>query len=214
MLILLLKLMFYFYRMTNEEFFYSFAKTGSVGLVGGTHFIDRSIKKIQKKITPDKKPSLFSHAFIMSEKRIDDKWWIIESDLEFHTKQIKVGVQENRIDKYFDEKLYPNVVLLDFNLSAEQTKLILTEGLNLVNGRANYSMREIFGVLLSFSSEKRDKENVFARENSFICSAMVQHCYQRANLLFNKDVSLKHLTPQDIFTTTCQHSIEKLIREK
>lgn len=200
--------------MTNEEFFNAYSKNAAVGLVGGTHFIDNSIKKFQRKITPDKKPSFFSHAFIISEKRIDDKWWIIESDLEFHRKQVKIGVQENRIDKYFDEKLFPNVALLNFNLSPEATKALITEGLNLVAERGKYSLREILGVLLSFTKENRDSENLLAQENSFFCSALVQHCYKAANVSFNEKVSLKHLTPEDIFNTSHIHSIEKIIRQK
>ncbi|MGZ3920211.1 MAG: hypothetical protein ACXVNM_07310 [Bacteroidia bacterium] len=199
--------------MSNEEFFNAHAKSGAVCLVGGTHFIDRGIKKAQKKLTSTKQDSHFSHAFILSEKRIDGKWWLIESDLEIHSKQVKLGVQENRVDKYFDEKLFPNVAILNFNLSREATKTILTEGLNLVAGRGKYSLREILGVLLSFTTQNRSAENILAQENSFFCSALVQHCYKQVNVLFNENVSLKHLTPEDIFNTSRNHSIEKIIRE-
>ncbi len=200
--------------MSNEEFFNTWSRPGSVCLVGGTHFIDRSIKKAQKKLTLDKKDSLFSHAFIISEKRVDEKWWLIESDLEIHTKQVKLGVQENRIDKYFDEKMFPNVAILDFKIPAEATRAILTEGLNLVAGRGKYSLREILGVIFSFSKTDRTTENIFAQDNSFICSSLVQHCYSKANLSFDESVSLKHITPEDIFSTKLPHSIEKIIREK
>jgi hypothetical protein len=200
--------------MTNEQFFDTYAKSAAVCLVGGTAFIDKTIKKVQKKITPDQKHSLFSHAFLLSEKRSDDKWWLIESDLEFHRKQIKIGVQENRVEKYYDETLFPNIAILDFNLSKAMQKAVLAEGLNMVAGRANYSMREIFGVLLSFTQTERKNENKFSQENSFICSSLVQHCYNSANICFNPLVSLKHMTPQDIYTTKCVHTVHKIIREK
>lgn len=200
--------------MTNEEFFSINARSGAVGLVGGTHFIDRTIQKAQKKITVNNTHSAFSHAFIFSEKRIDDKWWVIESDLEIHTKQVKLGVQENRIDKYFDEKQYPNIAILDFNLTPEATRAVISEGLNLVAGRGKYSLREILGVLFSFTKADRATENIFAQNNSFICSALVQHCYQKANINFNEGVSLKHITPEDIFNTKCIHNIQKIVREK
>lgn len=201
--------------MTNEQFFEKYATQAAIGLVGGSHFIDKTIKKAQKKITKTKQASFFSHVFLIGEKRIDGKQWIIESDLEFHTKQVKLGVQENRIDKYFDEKMFPNVAVLDFKLPKAKQELVLKEALDVVAGRAKYSIREIFGVLFSFSNEaERKKENKFTQENSFICSTFVQHCYRKIDLHFNSSVSLKNMTPEDIFTTTLPHLKEKLVREE
>ena len=37
--------------MNNKEFFEKYGAPGIVGLVGGAAFIDKSIKKAQKKIT-------------------------------------------------------------------------------------------------------------------------------------------------------------------
>jgi len=200
--------------MTNEEFFEKFASPGAVGLVGGSALIDKGIKKAQKKITKNKQQSAFSHAFIIGEKRIDGKWWVIESDLEIHTKQVRLGVQENRLDKYYDDKMFPNLAILDFKLPVKACKAILTEGLDLVAARSKYSLREIFGVLLSFTKEERKNENVFSQKNSFICSSLVQHCYNKAGICFDSEVSLKHITPEDIFNTLCIHTSEKIIREK
>ena len=200
--------------MKNQEFFEKFAGSGKVGLVGGSHFIDQGIKKVQKKITFNNKPSLFSHVFLVGEKRIDGKWWIIESDLEFHTKQIKLGVQENRIEKYYDEKMFPNVALLDFKLDKNKKEVIIKEALEIVSQRAEYSMREILGVLFSFSNKnERQKENRFKKQNSFICSTFVQHCYSKIDFNLNPSVSAKNITPEDIFQTKLTHELHKLIRE-
>ena len=86
--------------MSNEDFFFFFFVSGAIGIVGGSSLFDKTIKKAQKNITSNEQDSLFSHDFLISEKRIDGKWWVIESDLEIHKKQIKLGVQENRIEKY------------------------------------------------------------------------------------------------------------------
>ena len=201
--------------MSNEEFFDKHCASGKVVLVGGSALIDRGIKIAQKKITKNKKESLFSHAFIIGEKRIDAKWWVIESDLEIHPKQVKLGVQENRIDKYFDEKIFPNVAILDFKLDKFKTELVLKEGLDLVAARSKYSLREIMGLLFSFKNEsERKKENKFSQNNSFVCSSFVQHCYSKINIYFNTAVSLKNMTPEDIFATEVIHTKAKIIREK
>lgn len=201
--------------MTNEAFFNTHNKSGLVALVGGSSLIDKGIKKAQKAIQNNNQSSLFSHAFIINEKRIDGRWWVLESDLEIHKKQIKLGVQENRINKFFNEDDYPNVALLDFNLTPNQTQQLLAEGLNQIANRATYSIREIFGVLLSFSKkELREQENKFSQQNSFICSSFVQHCYLQAGITFQPKIALKHLTPQDIYQTDLPFKIEEIIRDK
>jgi len=40
---------------------------------------------------------------------------VIESDLQIHRKHIQLGVQENRVAKYCDEKLYTSLAVLDFD---------------------------------------------------------------------------------------------------
>lgn len=199
--------------MTNQQFFELHAKPGMVALVGGSAWIDQSIMNAQKAITESGKKSYFSHAFIVGEKRADNHIWVLESDLEFHRKQIKLGVQENRIQKYFDEKEYPNIAVLDFNLSPNQVQLVLAEALNLVADRTHYSLREIMGVLLSFTNKRfRNKENILAQDKAYFCSAMVQKCYSNIDLQFQSEVSLKHLAPDDIYLTALPHQTKELIR--
>src|SRR5438067_1752226 len=101
-------------NISNKQFVEKYAKPGCIGLVGADNVIDNSIKKAQKFITADGKNSLWSHAFMFSGIRQDGQWWIIESDLEFYKKQTRLGVQENRAEKYFDVKAVPNIAILDF----------------------------------------------------------------------------------------------------
>jgi hypothetical protein len=199
--------------LSNKDFIEKFAKPGCIGLVGADTPIDNSIKKMQKYITADGKSSLWSHAFLYSSKRHDGYWWIIESDLEFHRKQMKLGVQENRAEKYFDEKHFPNLAILDFNLNDEQQNILLGEALNLVNARTEYSIREVFGALYTMlKKESRDSENKMARENSLFCSAMVQHCYSKLNLTLGEGVSLKQLAPEDVAATKLLHAQYRIVR--
>ena len=71
-------------------------------------------------------------------KRIDGHHWVIESDLQIHRKHIQLGVQENRIAKYFDEDAYPNLVVMDFGLNDDQVAAVLSEGLRMVAHHAVY----------------------------------------------------------------------------
>lgn len=199
--------------LSNKAFVEKYAKPGCIGLVGADNPIDNSIKKAQKLITADGKNSLWSHAFIFSGIREDGHWWIIESDLEFHLKQTRLGVQENRAEKYFDNKAVPNFAILDFNLDEKSQNKIIAEGLNLVVAKTKYSIREVFGALFNFKAKDgRAIENKLAQENSFFCSAMVQYCYHKVKIELADKVSLKNLAPEDIASTKKSHTQYRIVR--
>ncbi|HYX26561.1 MAG TPA: hypothetical protein VFC23_20575 [Thermoanaerobaculia bacterium] len=134
-------------------------------MAGGSALINRAVRKMQRRITGERERNLWSHTFLCSGRRIDGQQWVLESDLEIHRKQIRLGVQENRIAKYGDETDYPNLAILDFELADEQVRQVMTEGLNLLAGLARYSLRELMGTLLALQRPTlRGRENVLARE--------------------------------------------------
>lgn len=199
--------------LTNKAFVEKYAKPGCIGLVGADNIIDNTIKKAQKLITADGKNSLWSHVFIFSGIRADGEWWIIESDWDFNFKKSRLGVQENRAEKYYDIKEVPNFAIMDFNLDERSQNKIITEGLNLVMAKAAYSIREVFGALFNFKAKGgRSIENKLAQENSFFCSAMVQHCYGKAKIELADKISLKNLAPEDIAATKIRHKQYRLVR--
>jgi hypothetical protein len=199
--------------LSNEEFISRYAAPGMVGLVGGSASIDRAIRKAQGMVFGKKENSLWSHAFLFGEKRIDGHHWLLESDIEVHRKQVRWGVQENRANKYFDKEKFPNLAIMDFGLTEQHTKVVLSEGLNLIADVTRYSLRELLGTLITAGKPGlRSKENILAQEKSFYCSAMVQHCYSKANISFSKGVSAKNITPEDIATTTIACTCYLLVR--
>lgn len=199
--------------LSNKAFVEKYAKPGAIGLVGADNIIDNSIKKAQKLITSDGQSSLWSHAFIFSGIRQDGEWWIIESDWDFNFKKSRLGVQENRAEKYYDVKEVPNFAILDFDLDEKSQNKIISEGLDLVVAKMDYSIREVFGALFNFKSKDgRAIENKLAQENSFFCSAMVQHCYSKVKIQLADKVSLKNLAPEDIAATKVSHTQYRIVR--
>ena len=94
-----------------------------------------------------------THAFIFEGKRFDGREWVLESDLEYgHLKKIRLGVQENRLERMFDESDYQNCAVLDFNLTDAQVQTILAEALNVMARNTDYSLREIAGTLLALNA--------------------------------------------------------------
>jgi|SRR5208282_1256560 len=200
--------------LSNREFLELHARSGRIGLSGGVTFVDKAICRAERHLDERAQWGSWSHAFLFQGQRPDGHHWVIESDLQVHRKHIQLGVQENRISKYFDEGLHTNLAVLDFGLAEAQVACLLREGLELVANRARYSLRELFGTLLALQRpELRSRHNVLARESSMFCSALVQHLFRRAGLDLAPGVDLKNTTPEDIARTTLPHVTYLLQRQ-
>lgn len=200
--------------LTNAQFLAQYAAPGRVGLCGGSDAINRAIRKLQYGVTADGRRSPWSHAFICSGVRADDHHWVLESDLDLRHKQIRLGVQENRIDRYADENDFPNLAILDFGLSDAQTKAVLTSALDLLSGLSTYSLRELVGTLLATQhAPLRRRKNLLEVEGALYCSAMVQHCYQSVGIDFVPGVDRKNVTPHDIGGCPRARTAYLLVRE-
>ena len=165
--------------ISNQEFLERFARPGCVGLSGGVTLVDKAICRAERHLDEQQRWGVWSHAFIFQGRRADGHHWVIESDLQFHKKHIQLGVQENRITKYFNEENYTTLAMLDFGLTDAQTNAVIAEGLEMVATHTKYSLRELIGTLIALRRpELRGEENVLARERSLYCSAFVRHLFQ------------------------------------
>ncbi len=200
--------------LSNREFLELHARPGRLGLSGGVTFVDQAICRAERHLDERARWGAWSHAFLFQGQRLDGHHWVIESDLQVHHKHIQLGVQENRVAKYYDEKLYTNLAVLDFGLTEAQVACLLREGLELVANRARYSLRELFGTLIALHRpELRGRQNLLARESSLFCSALVQHLFRKAGLDLAPGVDLKNTTPEDIARTALPHVTYLLQRE-
>jgi hypothetical protein len=192
--------------LSNRQFLEQYACAGRIGLCSGVTLIDKAICRAQRHLDPDKAWGAWSHVFLFQGQRVDGHHWVIESDLQVHRKHIQLGVQENRISKYFDEKLYTTLAVLDFGLTAELVACLLREAMDLAANRARYSVRELAGTLLALHyPELRSRRNVLARESSMYCSAFVQCIFRKVGLDLAPGLDFKNTTPEDIARTTLPH---------
>jgi hypothetical protein len=202
------------YPTSNAEFIERHAAPARIGLCGGQQWLNKLIRKAQGPLTADGHRAPWSHAFVFSERRVDGHWWVIESDLDMRTKQIRLGVQENRAERYFDAQEYPNIAILDFGLDAAQTLKVQQQALQLLSGLSTYSMAELLGTLLSLHSRRlRQRENLLSKEGAMYCSAMVQSCYAAVGIEFQPGIHGKNIAPQDIETSPVPHVVHRLIRD-
>jgi hypothetical protein len=192
--------------LSNERFLERYAKAGRIGLCNGATLIDKAICRAQRHLSRHEQWGAWSHAFLFQGQRADGHQWVVESDLQVHRKHIQLGVQENRISKYFDERLFTSLAVLDFSLSDEQVGALLREAIDLAANRARYSLRELVGTLLALRhTELRNRPNLLAREKSLYCSAFVQWVFRKAGLDLAPGVDFKNTTPEDIARTSLPH---------
>lgn len=200
--------------MSNQEFLGRYARAGRVGLSGGITLIDKAIARAERHLDEEGRWGSWSHAFLFQGARHDGHHWVIESDLQINRKHIRLGVQENRIAKYYNEDLYTTMAVLDFGLAEEKVAALLSEGLELVASRARYSLRELVGTLMALRDPRlRGRENVLARESSMYCSAFVQHLFRKTGIDLAPGVHGKNTTPEDISRTAVPHVTYLLERE-
>jgi hypothetical protein len=200
--------------MSNQEFLERYAAPGCIGLSGGITLVDRAICRAERHLDADQTWSCWSHAFVFQGRRVDGHHWVVESDLQVLRKHIQLGVQENRVSKYHDEKLYTCLAVLDFKLAEKQVAAVLAEALEFAANRARYSLRELVGTLIALKHPKlRSRPNALSRERSLYCSAFVQHLFHRAGLDLVPGVDSKNTTPEDIIRTEVPHTKYVLQRE-
>lgn len=200
--------------LSNRDFLERCAQPGRVGLSSGMTVVDQMICRAERHLDEQKRWGAWTHAFIFEGLRADDHHWVIESDLQFHRKHVQLGVQENRLTKYYDEKLYTTLAVLDFGLNEVQTASLLREGLELVARRERYSLRELVGTLIALRHPGlRGRENFLSRERSMFCSAFVQFLFRNTGFDLAPGVDHKHTTPEDISRSPVPHVTYLLQRE-
>jgi hypothetical protein len=200
--------------LSNREFLERYAQPGRVGLCGGMTRVDTAIRRAQRHLHTEGRWSDWSHVFLFEGRRLDGHHWVLESDIQIQQKNIQLGAQENRASKYFDEKEFPTLAILDFGLSETQVATLLREGLEFVANRERYSLRELIGTLIALKKpELRAKENLFACERSLYCSALVQQLFLNLGIDLVPGVTGKHTAPEDIARSPVPHQKFLLLRE-
>lgn len=193
--------------LTNREFLEQYAAPGRAGLVGGPEFINRLIARAQRHLDENREWSRWSHAFLFQGRRRDGHHWVVESDLDIKPKHIRLGVQENRIAKYFDDTRCTAIAILDFGLTPAQEEEVVSHALELVASGIRYSLREIAGTAWAMRHPRwRPRENLLMQEKAFYCSSFVRHVFGRAGVNLIEGVAEKNTAPEHLMRTAVPHT--------
>jgi hypothetical protein len=197
---------------SNAAFFERHAAPGRIGLVGMTTWVDRSIRRAQRRLTEERLHSLWSHAFLLEGRRADGRQWLLESDLDIHGHFVRLGVQENRADKYHDQGLAPTCAILDFGLDSAQVEAVLTSGLDLLATRTRYSIPKAVASYVALRRQELGRRFTRKDEKSLYCSAFVAHCYAAAGIELAPGIDEDHTLPELLAATRVPHTMYLLQR--
>lgn len=193
--------------LTNAEFFERHAAPGRIGLCGGPELINRMIRRAQRHLNEAREWSRWSHAFLFQGRRHDGHHWIVESDLDIHRRHIRLGVQENRVNKYHDDAQTTALAIIDLGLTPGQVERVLAGALEQVAQRTRYSLRELAGTAWALRHpEWRPRENLLARDRAFFCSAFVRHVFAQAGVDLVSGIEEKNTAPEHIAGTALLHT--------
>ena len=202
------------------EFFNDHYVPGGICLVGANDTIGWLIRNGQTGITLDKKPSLWSHAFIYGDRRPDGRTdgniYIFESDLNINVSNWQVinGVQENRIVKWCEDSV-EHACVLGMNLSTNERGSLLNRALELAYDEEHlqYPVGELFGTIGAILFKKLTRKNIFDDKYAVQCSTFVRMCYQHINHeILIGPTDLTHTSPEKIFQSqvfTCRKEWHK-----
>ena len=199
-------------KRLDEEllgFFTSHYSRGRMALVGATDFVSEAVRAGQKKLTPDGKPSLWSHVFIMGEVRPDRRGpsgtmgrspYIFESDLQIQPQRVQLrnGAQENWVGKWCHD-LVEHGAVLDLDLNEHEQDIVLGTALQLCDEQIQYPILELVGTWLAIVTRRLWAANPFDDPHAMYCSSFVRHCYREAGRDFlGQDISVSNTAPEHI----------------
>ncbi len=196
--------------LSNMEFLKKYAKAGCVGLFGGSSGVDKAIRIGQREMDDEAKPSLWSHVAVFEGERIDGELWLLESDIEVGKGQLRNGVQENRIEKYGNEKEWPNLGVLDLGLKDREIQRVVVAGLDLVAKRTKY---DLHGILQTYWAMMRKTMDKGQDKDSTFCSAFVRAVFKHAGIDLVPGVAVQHTLPEHVSRTPVPHTRYLLVRD-
>ncbi|MBN1153519.1 hypothetical protein JXB12_01220 [candidate division KSB1 bacterium] len=209
----------------NDElitFFIKYYRKGRICLVGANDVIGMLIRSGQAGLTPDKKPSQWSHCFIMGDRRQDGREdgsiYIFESDLHVSTKTWEVlnGVQESRLIKWCGDNV-EHACVLGIKLSKKKTNEMIRQALfwSYDDNHLRYAVGELFGTLWAILWGKLRKKNIFDDRYAVQCASFVRMCYQNIGKdILNGPVDLTHTSPEAIHQSKVFNFRKEWHREK
>jgi len=168
------------------SFWYEFASPGRIGLVHLDAPAARVINWAEKWVTPDGKPSWWTHVFLFTHPRSGVPW-IAESDVSVPLpgfRQKISGPQENLIYKWC-HPIVDRAAVADLQLSREQCDRLEAAAHALIRQRYTYRLSELAGTFLALATRDLRRRRSVRRmlrekDDSMHCAQFVRLCLSAA----------------------------------
>ena len=205
------------------DFFCMNYRPGVIGLVGTTDMLGRAIRRFQRSLGQDGKPSWWSHCFVMGEWRLDRRGvegaiarslYIFESAIDFDRRGrfIHGGAQESWIGKWCRAE-NDHAAIIDWDLTLTERDTVFATALQLADEHVTYPLQELIGTWLAIIRKRQALENPFDDPHAMYCSSFIRHCYRAAGRDFLSDkISESNTTPEHIAAAGARAYRLKLFR--
>jgi hypothetical protein len=184
------------------QFFQQNYSPGRICLVGMSDLLYQLIRMGQSGLTPDGKPSRWSHSFLMGENR-SGTIHIFESDIYMSLKRFQFvnGPQESKLSKWCKDTV-DSACVLGMDLTPAEQDTILSKAREICyDERYLYPVGELLGTLWAILTKTLHKKNIFDDKYAVQCATFVRMCYQGISK-DPLDGAMQHLTntsPEKIF---------------
>ena len=188
------------------DFFRSNYVPGRICLIGANDIVGKLIRDGQAGLTPDGKPSKWSHSFIMGEKRRDGEIYIFESDLHVNVDKwmVQNGAMESRISKWCGDTI-ENACVLGMELTPDEQDAVVANAMALAYGEPHFSypVGELFGTLWAILTRSLSRKNIFDDKYAAQCATFVRMNYQKINHdPLGSPIDLSNTSPEKIFQSS------------
>lgn len=189
------------------SFFQTHYSPARIALVGANDIAGWLVRNGQFKITPDKKPSKWSHVFLFGDKRDDGRadggLYIFESDIDVGVVEWQLinGPQESRLVKWCNDHI-EHACVLGMNLTTDEQKSVVRKALELgYDDKMKYPVAELVGTFWVILSNKLSKKNIFDDKYAVQCATFVRMCYQAIgkDILTGSSTDLSNTSPEKIY---------------
>jgi hypothetical protein len=185
------------------DFFNTHYGRGRVALVGETNLIGKAIREAQRKVRPDEEASLWSHVFILGDRRPrtdsgKKEIYLFESDINPLKPMERNGAQESWIGKWCNEEV-GHAAILDFKLTEAEQDAVLGTALQLCDEQVRYNVTGLVSTWLAIVTKRTWDETPSKSPHALYCSSFVRYCYRKAGRDFlGTEVALSHTSPEHV----------------
>lgn len=209
------------FNLQNGRTFKNYLRC-AIGLMGEYGPIGFGVREAQAIISKDKKPSYWSHAFILYDFIPDDpnkilstsdnapKIWESTMDIKGDILNLEIvnGVSSRFLREYnqasFNNVLVhsvPNIAAVVFALNEEEVEKIRARASDSQTKNYEYDFSGLIGTWLAYLFDTKNEPNPLSTNNAVFCSAYCQMAYDAVNIKLAQGVSEKNTSPQSIWET-------------